>query len=107
METGAGNVCLSCGACCAAYRVAFHWSETDAALPGGVPAEMTRPLRVHEVYMSGSADPAPRCVGLKGTVGESVECTIYARRPSPCRRLEPGSDQCRRARERYGLPPLE
>jgi Fe-S-cluster containining protein len=105
--TGTENVCRSCGACCAAFRVSFHWSETDAVLPDGVPAAMTRPLWLHEVYMEGSSGPEPRCAALGGVVGEETECTIYARRPSPCRRMEPGSDQCRTARGRHGLPPLE
>ncbi|RBD00840.1 YkgJ family cysteine cluster protein, partial [Xanthomonas oryzae pv. oryzae] len=24
--------CLTCGACCAYFRVSFHWSEADPAL---------------------------------------------------------------------------
>ena len=36
--------CLSCGACCTQYRVAFHWMESDEATEGGVPAAMTERL---------------------------------------------------------------
>lgn len=41
----ANHPCLRCGACCASFRVAFHWSETDAH-PGGItPAALTEPDR--------------------------------------------------------------
>ncbi|WP_374212354.1 YkgJ family cysteine cluster protein [Thiothrix subterranea] len=25
------NPCMTCGACCASFRVSFYWGETDAA----------------------------------------------------------------------------
>jgi Fe-S-cluster containining protein len=33
-------------------------------------------------------------------------CSVYATRPSPCRRFVAGSPECREARERVGLAPL-
>ena len=36
--------CLSCGACCATYRVAFHWSEADLLLGGVTPHPLTVPI---------------------------------------------------------------
>ena len=36
--------CLTCGACCAFFRVSFHWSEADPALGGQVPFELTESL---------------------------------------------------------------
>jgi Fe-S-cluster containining protein len=43
------------------------------------------------------------CVALRGRIGEAVRCAIYARRPSACRRFEPGSRACRRMRAHAGL----
>ena len=104
--------CLSCGACCAAYRVSFHWSEADPELGGAVPVELTETLGAHQRCMRGTWSDQPHCIALAGTVGEAAHCTIYASRPSPCRELrmswEDGTPnpQCDRARARYGLAPL-
>ena len=104
--------CQRCGACCAAFRVAFHWSEAQPHVTDGVPAAMTEPLRRHELAMRHAPDAAMRCIALAGTVGVDSSCTIYAARPSPCRDLgaawEDGapSPQCDRARAAHGLRPL-
>jgi len=105
--------CLRCGACCAAFRVAFHWSEAQPAKADGVPEGLAAPLRHHELAMRGTDAGGPiRCVALDGVVGERVACTIYAQRPSPCRAVrasyEDGTPDahCDRARARHGLPAL-
>ncbi|WP_462114380.1 YkgJ family cysteine cluster protein [Lysobacter xanthus] len=105
--------CLACGACCAALRVAFHWSEADAATGGATPAELTEPLDPHRVVMRGTfGGGAMRCVALRGEVGGATACSIYALRPSPCRELQASgeggvpSPQCDRARAAHGLAPL-
>ncbi len=82
--------CLTCGACCAAFRVSFYWGECQSA-GGTVPDELT--LQV--------TPP-----------GERVSCNIYANRSSTCREFdilnEDGSvnEACTRARAIYGLPPV-
>lgn len=104
--------CLSCGACCAHFRVAFHWSEAEPSLGGAVPPELTEKLDPHRLAMRGTKARQPRCVALRGRVGEAVHCAIYARRPSPCVALAPAwehgepNPQCDRARAAHGLPPL-
>lgn len=104
--------CMRCGACCAAFRVAFHWSEADDAPGGTVPIELTQPLRSHERAMRGTDSTHPHCIALRGRVGEACSCGIYELRPSPCRAVqaswEHGSadSHCDRARTRYGLPLL-
>lgn len=105
--------CQRCGACCAAFRVAFHWSEAAPHDPAGPDEALTVKLRQFEVAMRGTDDGAnPRCLALDGVIGQQVACSIYATRPPPCRQLhaawEDGtpSPQCDRARARYGLPPL-
>jgi Fe-S-cluster containining protein len=105
--------CLSCGACCAAFVVAFHWSETE---PGGdsagLPAESTERLDAHRLAMRGTWAKRPHCVALRGEVGVDTQCTVYAQRPSPCRELQAAwehgepSAQCDRARAVHGLRPL-
>lgn len=104
--------CLRCGACCATFRVAFHWSEAAPATPAGPPAALTVPLRHHELAMRGTETAPVRCVALAGTVGRDAHCTIYPNRPSPCRNLMPAwedgrpSPQCDKARAAHGLAPL-
>lgn len=105
--------CLRCGACCASFRVAFHWSEADAAAGGRTPAVLTEPLDPHRTVMRGTwGDGAIRCIALRGEVGGATACSIYEARPSPCRELmasyEDGrpNPQCDRARALHGLTPL-
>lgn len=98
--------CLSCGACCAAYRVdfsAFELEDEGGCVPSGLAVEVTG----NTWRMRGTDHAPPRCAALSGTVGERASCGIYEWRPNPCRELEPGSDACLRARARHGLPPLE
>ncbi len=110
------NPCLTCGACCAFFRVSFYWREADAAQGGSVPPELTGDADGFRRYMLGTDRRNPRCVALQGAVGTLVSCAIYERRPSPCREFgidwhggmtPPGElDRCNHARAAYGLPPL-
>jgi len=100
--------CLTCGACCSTWEVQFDAAEVTTALtPHVVPAATDRHRR-----MRGTETDCPRCVGLSGTVGGRVRCTLYADRPSPCRdvlaSLEHGARDptCDEARARHGLPRL-
>ena len=106
------NPCLTCGACCAAFRVSFYWAESDEAVANCVPADMTCHISPLLCAMKGTDQPHPRCIALQGDVGSSVHCTIYAQRPSVCHEVAPsGLDGtanvwCDRARAIRGLPPL-
>lgn len=79
---------------------------------GGLPEALTVPLTATLVRMRGTDEAPPRCVALEGSTGRQVSCSIYDRRPGPCRDFAPyaplgmGDDACDRARRRYGLPPL-
>ena len=105
--------CLTCGACCAYFRVSFHWSEADPAMGGRVPIELTEPLRTHERAMRGTSQSHPRCIALDARIGEYSRCTIHERRPSVCAQvpasLEFGlrSAQCDKSRLAQGLPLLQ
>lgn len=98
--------CLSCGACCASFRVDFSVYETQAAggdVPDGLAVEVTD----HTARMRGTDHAQPRCAALTGRVGLRAACGIYEWRPSPCREFAAGSEACQRARRRHQLPPLE
>ncbi len=104
--------CLSCGACCAAFRVDFHRLDLADGERAGVPVALTLPLTATLVRMRGTDAAPPCCVALEGEIGSKVRCMIYEQRPGPCRDFAPyaplgiGDDACDRARRRHGLPPL-
>lgn len=106
------NPCLSCGACCACFRVSFYWGESDAAPGGYVPTELTQAISPYRAAMRGTDQAEPRCVALKGQVGTEVFCNIHPKRPSPCREFNASWEQnvfneaCDRARQKYQLAPL-
>jgi len=101
--SGSANPCVRCGACCATYRVSFYWSEAEA---NGLPAALTEKLSPWTSCMAGTNRPAPRCLALRGEIGADIACSVYTQRPSPCRELQAGDEQCHRARAHHGLPPL-
>jgi hypothetical protein len=73
---------------------------------------MTVPVSKHLVAMRGTDRNPPRCIALAGRIGESVGCTIYEQRASPCRDFQASwvdgrhNERCDRARAAHGLPPL-
>lgn len=89
------NPCMTCGACCAYFRVSFYWAEGDDA-SGRVPASLTEPVTPFLRCMAGTNQKQPHCKALIGTPGENVSCAIYENRPSTCREFSIS----------YGLPPL-
>ena len=102
-----GEECQQCGACCAAFRVSFYWTETTAHPDGTVPAELTTPVPPHLVAMRGTDTKPVRCIALNGEIGRSVNCTIYPLRSSTCHDCEAGSEKCNRARAHHGLSSID
>jgi Fe-S-cluster containining protein len=106
------NPCLTCGACCAHFRVSFYWAEADDAPGGHVPAGLTEQVNAHLRCMAGTQDKSPRCAALSGQVGKQVACTIYGQRPSPCREFDVfeadgmPNQRCQRVREALELESL-
>jgi Fe-S-cluster containining protein len=98
--------CLTCGACCANFRVDFAVYEMQA-LGGTVPDDLAVQVNGSKCRMRGTDHVPMRCVALTGQVGEQVACGIYELRPSPCREFEAGDYGCNKARLRHGLPPLQ
>lgn len=52
-------------------------------------------------------DAGQRCAGLRGALGRSVRCELYALRPAACRRVEAGSEECLRSRRERGIEDAE
>jgi Fe-S-cluster containining protein len=100
------QACLSCGACCATFRVSFYWSETSAHPQGTVPIEMTVAVNPYLVCMKNTEANPVRCIALKGEIGSTVTCSIYSERSSTCREFEAGTEACNKARLQHGLSPL-
>ena len=104
--------CLTCGACCAYFRISFHWSEADASLGGTVPIDLTEPLRRHERVMQGTSQESPRCIALDAEIGVRSRCSIHPVRPSGCRAVDASwefgvpSPQCDKARIAHGMAAL-
>lgn len=107
------NPCVSCGSCCAYFRVSFYWAESESG-GGTVPQDLTEQITPFMSAMKGTNQKHnTRCTALTGTVGECVSCAIYSQRPTPCREFEQSwvdgvhNEACDRARAAHGLPPLE
>ncbi len=97
------NPCVSCGACCATFRVSFYWAEADAL---GIAPELTEQVNAFYGCMAGTNQPQPRCQALCGDVGGETRCQIYHQRPAPCHELQAGEAKCNQARLRHGLSPI-
>lgn len=113
------NPCVTCGACCAFYRVSFYWLEADPSSENPVPYELTEDFPPYHLCMKGTNQKYPRCVALAGQIGERVTCSIYENRPSPCRdfgihfegghlSIDPGDlERCNHARAVWHSPPID
>jgi Fe-S-cluster containining protein len=102
--------CRTCGACCvnlpANQAEGFaDWVEiaaSDALL------ERKDLVKKHVTYDIHGVPhlrltPHGRCLALHGTLGGDVSCAIYAVRPSPCRKVQPGDRLCLRYRAEHGI----
>jgi len=99
--------CRACGACCVNLpentAEGFAWWVELAATDGELPAKLV----IHDgdgVAHLRVVDGG-RCIALRGALGRGVRCAIYHHRPSPCRRVQPGDELCRRYRLAHGVTP--
>ena len=97
----AQDTCLSCGACCAFFRVSFYWAEGET-----MPSDVIEQLSPVYSCMKGTNQKNPRCVMLSGEIGQQVSCTMYEHRSSSCKEVQAGDEQCNKARYAHGLIPL-
>lgn len=107
---GAYDDCTSCGACCVntpANRAERYVDYVEVE-PGDRLLSRPELRRRYTVERAGAVHlrlaPDGRCLALRGKLGQRVRCAIYTNRPSPCRRVEPGSDLCLGYRRQAGLP---
>ena len=106
------NLCLTCGACCAYFRVSFFWGECQSA-GGTVPDDSVIAINSTFVAMIGTDRKPARCTALMGSVGEGVRCTMYENRSSSCQGFHASWEQgvhnphCDAARAAHGLAPLD
>jgi uncharacterized protein len=63
------NPCLTCGSCCAYFRVSFYWGESNEAPEGFVPRELTEQVHQHLLCMKGTNNYPPRCAARRGRQG--------------------------------------
>lgn len=113
-ESEKKHPCLSCGACCASFRVSFYWREANPedqsnAVPLGLTEDVTDSLRC----MKGTnVNHHSKCIALKGRIGDQVACSIYENRSSTCKNFRASYEngkhnpRCDEARAKHGLPPL-
>lgn len=115
MPTDNTNPCLDCGACCSHYRISFFSGEMDTQPGGFVPSELVGDTEVAPLIacMKGTEYGGARCPALTGVIGESIGCSIYENRPTPCREfpvwMDDGSPnpKCQSLREKIGISPLQ
>lgn len=105
------NPCLTCGACCAHFRVSFYWGECQSA-GGIVPDHLVEQISPYHAAMRGTTSKPARCESLMGEIGCGVRCTMYEQRSSACREFEASweygehNPRCDAARAAHGLPPI-
>ena len=95
------DACLSCGACCASFRVSFYGAEA-----AHIPLEMVEDVNALYACMVGTNQQQPRCVALQGEIGKQVSCSIYSARSSTCKEVKVTDEQCVKARKAHQLIPL-
>jgi uncharacterized protein len=101
--------CTRCGACCfnPPENVQEGYDEYVELAPGDALWRRPELLRRHTVEKDGRVHlrllADQRCSALVGRLGGRVRCTIYHVRPSPCRRVQAGSELCARYRRGFGL----
>jgi len=99
--------CVRCGACCISDFDAIDYVQvTEEDRAPLTEEEQDFYIHVEDDYgkpctsMKTAYDSRGncRCKALEGVVGRRVSCGIYDRRPSVCRKFEPGTDVCDYAR---------
>lgn len=105
-----GYDCQTCGACCCNTdenrAENYRWY---VEIEGGS-SLLKRPDLVarhveedHDGLPHMRLDDEGRCSALEGKLGRYVRCTVYAHRPRGCRRVQPGDEDCLRARKERGI----
>jgi Fe-S-cluster containining protein len=109
-SAGAEYDCRRCGACCLTSAPAPGYvllTDAEAERLGMMSLPVVRDA-AGQLRLGTTSHDAPggtdACVGFEGAPGFPCTCTIYEARPARCRDFEMGSEACRTARLRAGLP---
>jgi len=102
--------CRTCGACCvnlpANQAEGFaDWVEIAASDELLARKDLVKKHVTYDIHGVPHLRLAPegRCLALHGALGSDVSCSIYAVRPSPCRKVQPGDRLCLRYRADHGI----
>jgi Fe-S-cluster containining protein len=101
--------CTRCGACCCNPDENRAEGYSDyVEIKSGDEILMRPAILRRLVVMNAQGVPHmkmihERCAALEGPVGRRALCSIYEVRPSPCRRMEAGSDACLARRKERGV----
>lgn len=101
--------CTTCGACCRSpasnreQNFRFYVEIQDGCGMLDRPDQKKFVVRDDWGRPHMRLDNAGRCVALVGPIGKKVRCTVYGDRPSPCKRVTAGDDDCLRARREAGF----
>lgn len=111
-QTLTGDDCVRCGACCCnpAENQAEGFTFYVEIQP---PSRLLSKDDLRKRYVVEDErgvphlrlDPSGRCSALKGKLGKTVGCAVYADRPRGCRLVEPNSARCLQARREWGIDP--
>jgi uncharacterized protein len=102
--------CQRCGACCCNPPDNRRTGYVDYVQVDEDDGILEKPDLVRRFVVLDERDtphlrltPDGRCQALRGSVGGRVRCQIYHDRPTPCRRVEAGSELCHFYRRAQGL----
>ena len=105
-----GLDCQTCGACCCNTNVNraenYPWYvevQDDSTLLNRPDLVTRYVVRDHDGTPHMRLDDDGRCSALQGKLGRNVRCMVYAHRPKGCRRVQPGDEDCLRARKERGI----
>ena len=103
--------CRSCGACCCntdENRAENYFEYVEVTPRAALSRHPVLLRRLTVLNRDGERHMKlrgreQRCVALEGVLGVEVSCAIYQLRPAGCRRVQPGSRECRRDRRERGI----
>jgi len=92
------HACLECGACCTKCS---DW-DVEVCPDDKTPRSYTRSVRYRIGWSAADAEMGTRimahkngrCVAFRGQALIRCHCSCYPRRPSPCKKFVPGSQEC-------------
>lgn len=105
------NPCLTCGTCCAHFRVSLVLGRNRLGL-GAECSPRTGRANISIFVRKGTNNKHPRCVALQGVIDNQVNCLIYNFRPTACRDFaisgqnNQPNNLCEQTRKSWKLRPL-